>query len=272
MNQGKTTDMGKASGFDSDRFSGLERLYGVDAARQLGGRHVMVIGIGGVGSWAAEALVRSGVGRITLVDGDDVCVTNTNRQVHAVESTVGMPKVLAMAARMEQIWPACEVRAEIGFFDRQSAGSLLDNPPDMVLDAIDGVAAKCLLLAECCRREIPVVSVGGAGGKRDPTMVRAADMAEAVNDPLLRKVRRQLRREYSFPAAGAGRFGISSVFSCERPVFPGSDGLVYPHHEPQSSLRLDCASGFGTASFVTGAFGFAAVAEAIAILNRHPRS
>jgi len=257
---GASKKMANEGKYDGERFSGLARLYGLEQALMFADRHVMIVGIGGVGSWSSEALVRSGVGRITLVDGDDVCVTNTNRQVHAVALNVGRPKVVAMAARMAEIWPDCEVRAEALFFDRDSAPGLLDESPDLVIDAIDNLSAKCYLLAECHRRGIPIVAVGGAGGKGDPTKVATADLSEAVNDPLLRKVRRELRRDHGFPGAGCGLFGIPSVYSTERPVFPQSGGSVCWTREPGSSLRLDCASGFGTAAFVTGAFGFAAVA------------
>ena len=207
-----------------------------------------------------------------MVDGDDVCVTNTNRQIHALVHTIGKPKVEAMAERVAGINPDCMVRAHREFLGPANQDSILDEGWDAVVDAIDAVPAKCALLAACVTRGLPVVACGGAGGKDDPTQVRAGDLGQAVNDPLLRQVRKRLRRDHGFAGGEGVHFGIAAVFSQHRPVFPWADGRVCAEPEPGSSLRLDCASGFGTAAFVTGAFGLAAAGWVVHTLARNPPS
>lgn len=247
-----------------DRFSGLERLYGSDALPRLHGARVAVIGIGGVGSWTAEALARSGIGSLTLVDLDEVCVTNVNRQLHALDGTVGRFKAEVVAERIRLINAECEVRAEVAFFTENSADRILEPGFDCVVDAIDDVKQKALLVAECRRREIPVVVAGGAGGKRDPSSIRTGDLAFATNDRLLRLVRKQLRREHGFPPESTrAPFGARAVFSIENARYPWSDGTVREEPEPDGRLRLNCETGFGTSTAVTGSFGFAAAAQAI---------
>lgn len=240
------------------RFGGVVRLYGLDAADKLRAARVLIIGIGGVGTWIAEALARSGIGHLGLMDGDDVCITNTNRQIHAVADTIGQAKVSAMAARVRAIHPELSVEPVGGFLTRNTLHILAPDRWDVVVDAIDAVPAKCLLLATCRERNLPVVTCGGAGGKRDGTRVRVTDLAFTVQDALCRQVRKRLRQEHGFPREDKTPFGITAVSSDERPAFPWLDGRVCPAPEPGSSLRLDCASGFGTASHVTGAFGLAA--------------
>jgi len=250
-----------------DRFSGVGRLYGQGALERLRGAHVGVVGIGGVGSWTAEALVRSGVGSVTLVDLDEVCVTNVNRQLPALEGNVGRPKVEAVAERLRLIHPGCEVREEVAFLTESSADRLLGAGFDALVDAIDDARRKAFLVAACRERELPLVAAGGAGGKRNPAAVSTADLAFATNDRLLRLVRRILRREHGFPAEASGEpFGARAVFSTENARFPWSDGTVRAEPEPGSHLRLDCDAGFGTAAMVTGSFGFAAASEALEIV------
>ena len=235
----------------------MARLFSEAGQVRLLRARVAVIGLGGVGSWAAEALARSGVGALTLVDLDDVCVTNINRQVQALDDTVGRPKVDVMAERIRLIHPQCEVMPRQEFFTSGTAEALLEAGFDYVVDAIDDVANKCLLIALCRSRQIPLVVCGGAGGKRDGTAVRVDDLARTSRDRLLQKVRAQLRREHGFPK-GEEPFGVAAVFSIEPAVFPHADGSVGAEREPGSDLRLNCDSGFGTAAFVTGAFGLAA--------------
>ena len=245
------------------RFGGLSRLFGDTALERLRAAHVAVIGLGGVGSWAAEALARSGVGELTLIDLDDVCITNTNRQLAALDDTLGRSKVSVLAGRIAQISPTCRVHAVAEFFTEESAGRLLAERPDFVIDAVDRRSHKCLIIGSCRARGIRVLTIGAAGGRRDPTAVRCADLAGSVKDELLRQVRRKLRTDYGFPRGAHVRFGVPCVYSEEKPVFPWSDGSVRPEPEPGSSLQLDCATGFGTAAFATGAFGFAAAAEVV---------
>ncbi len=240
------------------RFGGVVRLYGRDSRVRLPAARVLIIGIGGVGTWVAEALARSGIGHLGLMDLDDVCVTNTNRQLHAVSGTVGLPKTRAMAERLRTIHPDLQITMWSEFFAPATQDQVRMEDWDMVVDAIDAVPAKCHLLAHCRSMGLPVVTCGGAGGKRDGTQVRVADLACTVQDHLLRQVRKRLRKEHGFPRGENVMFGIPAVYSAEAPVFPWADGSVCPTPEAGSSLRLDCSSGFGTAAHVTGAFGLAA--------------
>lgn len=244
-----------------ERFGGLGRLLGAAALPRLQAAHVAVVGVGGVGSWTVEGLARSGLGALTLIDLDDVCVTNINRQLPALDGQIGRPKVEALAERVRLINPACQVTAVTEFFTATSAERLLASAFDYVVDAIDGMSAKALLIAECKRRECRVLTVGGAGGKRDATQIRVGDLGEAWGDDLLRLVRRKLRRDHGFPAGEKVHFGVRCVWSGEHPVYPWADGTCSAEPEPGSNLKLDCASGFGTAVFVTGAFGLAAAGE-----------
>ncbi|NNE90872.1 MAG: tRNA threonylcarbamoyladenosine dehydratase [Verrucomicrobiales bacterium] len=250
-----------------NRFSGLGRLFGDAALPVFQSAHVAVIGIGGVGSWTAEALARTGIGEITLVDLDDVCITNVNRQLHAIDGQIGKTKVAAMAERMERIFPGCRIHVREEFFTPATAEDILSGGFDCVVDAIDNVAHKCELIAACRDRKIPVVVVGGAGGKTDPACVSTADLAFATNDRLLKQVRKKLRREFDFPPEiREVPFGARAVFSTENARYPWADGSVSETPEPGSDLALNCESGFGTAAFVTGTFGFAAAAEAVKLL------
>lgn len=245
------------------RFGGLGRLFGAAALPRLHAAHVTIVGVGGVGSWVVEALARSGIGALTLVDLDDVCVTNTNRQLHALADTVGRPKVAVLAERVRAINPECRVTERAEFFTAQSAGRLLAERCDWLVDAIDGMSNKALLLASCVERGQPVLSIGGAGGRRDATRIRVGDLGESQGDELLRQVRKKLRRDHGFARGEGNAYGIPCVYSNEKPVFPWTDGTCATEPEPGSSLKLDCASGFGTGVFVTGAFGFAAAGEVV---------
>ena len=244
----------------NQRFGGIARLYGTTATERLRQARVAVVGIGGVGSWVAEALARTGVGRLTLIDLDEVCVTNVNRQAHAVTNSIGKPKVEAMRGRLLEIHPECEVVAIQEYFMPENAGRLLAQGFDVVVDAIDSVKMKCLLIADAKARRIPVVTVGGAGGRRDPTLVRVVDLAKTTRDPLLAEVRKRLRREHGF-AGDVESYGVPCAYSTEPMVYPQSDGGVCDKPEAGERLRMDCHAGYGSASFVTGAFGFAVAAQ-----------
>ncbi len=239
------------------RFGGVTRLFGAVAAERLRRAHICVVGMGGVGSWTVEALARSGVGQFTLVDLDDVCVSNVNRQLHALEGTVGRPKVEVMAERVRSINPRCGVRPLSMFFTDATTETILDTRYDYVVDAIDRVANKCRLLGGCRERSLPVVTFGGAGGRRDALGTRIEDMALTSHDRLLQKVRVRLRQLHGFPR-GEQLFGVECVYSPEPPVFPQPDGSVCARRDPAADLKLDCNSGLGTAAFVTGTFGFVA--------------
>ncbi len=240
------------------RFAGIARLYGREGLEHLRTAHVAVVGIGGVGTWTVEALARSGVGALTLIDLDEICISNINRQIHSLTDTAGRAKVSVMAERILAINPDCRVTAQQQFFNAQTAAELLAPDYDFLVDAIDSVTNKVRLLAECREKALPVISCGGAGGRRDGTQVRMGDLAAATHDRLLAEVRKRLRQEFGFPASGS-TMGIDCVYSTEPPVFAQPDGSVCATRGPtKDGTRLDCNGGLGSATFVTGAFGFAA--------------
>ncbi len=248
------------------RFGGVGRLYGTAALERLSRAHVCVIGVGGVGSWVVEALARTGIGALTLIDADDVCVTNVNRQLPAMTSTVGRPKVAVLAERARLIAPECRITEVADFYTQSNALELLAPPFDFVIDAVDRMNTKTHIIHSCRERGLPVLTCGAAGGRRDPSLVRAVDLGLAGQDELLRQTRRKLRREYGWENGVhtmASPMGVRCVFSPEKPVYPQSDGTCSAEPEPGESLRMDCASGFGAAVFVTGVFGFLAAAEVV---------
>jgi tRNA A37 threonylcarbamoyladenosine dehydratase len=253
-----------------NRFTGIVRLYGAAGLARLRRAQVCVVGIGGVGSWAAEALARSGVGALSLVDLDEVCLTNLNRQIHALDRTVGRPKVDVMAERIQAINPKCQVTRVQEFFTELNGERLLDElvgrataaaggtpPQPWIVDAIDSVADKTLLIAWCRRKGLPLVVCGAAGGRREATKVELADLADASHDRLLTAVRRRLREEHGFPTAGH-RMEVACVYSPETPMRPPSDCSGNPLGAADVPQRLNCDWGYGSATFVTGTVGFAA--------------
>lgn len=253
--------------FDEDRFGGIARLYGQLPAQRFAEARVAVVGIGGVGSWTAEALARSGIGHLTLVDLDEVCITNSNRQVHAMTDTVGRLKTAVMAERIRQIHPGCEVIEVARFFHAATAADILANRYDAVVDAIDDTRNKCLLLAECRLRDCWVITCGGAGGRRDPSRVRVADLAFSGKDGLLHQVRKRLRQEHGFAPVPMGSrpepMGIEAVFSDEPQVFLQCDGAIAPDRPEGEVGRLSCAGGLGAATHVTAAFGLVAAGRVL---------
>lgn len=238
------------------RFNGIARLYGESALERFRRAHVAVVGIGGVGSWTAEALARSGIGRITLIDLDEICISNSNRQLHTLTGTIGLSKVKVMAERLMTINPELEVKAIEDFFTSSTAEHLLAQRFDGLVDAIDSLKNKCLLIARCKDLRIPLVTVGGAGGRRNPAKVQITDLADTTSDGLLRSVRRELRQVHSFPKEGP--FHVPAVFSSEAPVFPTPEGGICLKPQAGEGGKGGCEQGYGAASFVTGAFGFAA--------------
>lgn len=245
------------------RFDRMGRLVGDIGMEALFASHVMVLGIGGVGSWAAEALARSGVGRITLVDFDEVCITNTNRQLHAVQGMVGRKKAEVMAERLRKINPQAQIQALPIFYNQENSASILSHQPDFIVDAIDNLTAKCHLLNEAKKRSLPLITSAGSAAKMDPTRVQIVDLAETHTDPMAHQVRKILRQKYNFTEERS--FGIPCVFSDEAPMEP--EVLHYDKGEgfkcvcPQNQNNLHSCEHrnviYGTASFVTGAFGLA---------------
>ncbi|MFT7623304.1 MAG: tRNA A37 threonylcarbamoyladenosine dehydratase [Myxococcota bacterium] len=245
------------------RFEGMVRLVGRRGAEALQSAHVCVIGLGGVGSWTVEALARSGVGALTLVDLDEICVTNANRQLHTLSSTVGQLKADVMAERVQQINPECHVRTIPDFYTHETADEVLDTNYDYVVDAIDVPPLKALLVAQCRDRGMPVVVVGGAGGRVDPSKIVTGDLNMSRNDGLLRRVRKALRKDHGFKRT-KNRWRVPAIFSDEPPVFPTGDGGIADRPTPgRDPIRLDCATGYGAGTFVTGSFGFAAAAVVV---------
>lgn len=246
------------------RFGGTARLYGQNALALFAQAHVCVVGIGGVGSWAAEALARTGIGAITLIDMDDVCVTNTNRQIHALTSNVGQAKAEVMAERIAAINPECRVTVVDDFITADNVACHLDKGFDYVIDAIDSVRPKAALIAWCRRHKIPLVTTGGAGGQIDPTQIQVADLAKTIQDPLAAKLRERLKSDFGMMKNSKGKLGVDCVFSTEALVYPQPDGSVCSSKSTADGpKRMDCASGFGAATMVTATFGFIAVAHAL---------
>ncbi|HJS13664.1 MAG TPA: tRNA cyclic N6-threonylcarbamoyladenosine(37) synthase TcdA [Rheinheimera sp.] len=246
------------------RFAGIGRLYGTKALDAFQKSHVCVVGIGGVGSWAAEALARSGIGEITLIDLDDICISNTNRQLHALSDSIGKDKVAVMAERIKAINPDCVVHQVEDFVTHDNLFELMSKDFDYVVDCIDSIKAKVALIAHCKRNKIAIVTVGGAGGQVDPTQIQLADLSQTVYDPLLSKVRNTLRRDYNYSRNTKRRFGIDAVYSTEQLVYPKGDGTVcQTKPELDGPMRLDCSGGFGAVTVVTGSFAFVAVSRVL---------
>lgn len=245
------------------RFGGVGRLYGLSELEKLQRSHVCIVGIGGVGSWIAESLTRSGIGEITIVDLDDICITNVNRQLHALDGNIGSQKVDAMAIRMKLINPKIKVNAINDFLTASTIGSIFLRKYDYVVDAIDSIDNKCLLADYCKKTDISLLVIGGAGGKRDPSQIRISDLAHSENDKLLKRMKKTLKQYFGFEKGENIKLNIDCVYSQERAVFPGEDGIVCHTRDANSTLTLDCTSGFGTASHITGAFGFFATSQVI---------
>ncbi|WER45084.1 tRNA cyclic N6-threonylcarbamoyladenosine(37) synthase TcdA [Cupriavidus sp. WKF15] len=258
------------------RFGGVARLYGNAGLARLEAASVCVVGIGGVGSWAAEALARNAVGRITLIDLDHIALSNTNRQIHALGDAYGRAKVEAMAERVLAINPRCQVTQVDDFVTLDNVAELLGTGLDYVIDAIDAVRVKTAMLGWARRQGVPVITCGGAGGQFDPTRVRIDDLARTIQDPLLAKVRANLRKDWGFTRDPKKKFGIAAVYSDEPLQYPAPEqqaceideappaAAATPAAGPQG---LACA-GFGSSVAVTAVFGFVAASAAIGAIAR----
>lgn len=251
------------------RFDRIGRLIGDQKMERLFRAHVMIVGLGGVGSWAAESLARSGIGRLTVIDFDNICITNINRQLHALNGLIGKKKAVIMGERLRKINPSAQVEVIEAFYNANSSSEILARAPDFVIDAIDNITAKCHLLASCRARGIPTMTSGGSGGRLDPLQVRVNDMSETHGDPLLQQVRKVLRSKYDFPAEGP--FDLPTVWSIETPSEP-----LELHYDKGLGFKCVCPQGandfhscekrnliYGTAGFVTGTFGMVAAAEIV---------
>ncbi len=248
------------------RFGGLFRLYGKSAMEKLQSAHILIVGVGGVGSWVAEALARSGIGHLTLVDWDDICFSNTNRQIHAMTGTAGRAKVDILADRIHLINPECRVNAIREFYTEKNADELISTNLDYVVDAIDKKNAKIHLITQCKTNGIPVIVSGGAGGRVDPSQIEVADLRDSHNDPLLAACRKQLRKNIpGMHLQHKKKFGIPCTFSAEPIRYPHPDGGICMEKpsDGDGPKQLDCQFGFGSATFLTGSFGFAMAARII---------
>ena len=251
------------------RFGGIARLYGQQGLLQLAQSHVAVIGVGGVGSWAAEALARSGIGEITLVDLDDVCVSNINRQVHALQTTVGQMKTEVMAERLRRISPEICVHVQHSFLSPSNVAELLTKNLDYVFDATDSIKAKTAMIVHCRRNKIPILCCGGAGGQMDPTQIATEDLARTTQDPLLAKIRSNLRRHHGYSRNPKRKFGVECVYSTEQLKYAQADGSICLNKPDDGGpAKLDCASGFGAVTSVTSVFAMVAVSRILSKLTK----
>lgn len=250
------------------RFRGVELLFGAEHFRRISSASVCVVGLGGVGSWCVEALARSGIGALTLVDLDDVCVTNINRQIHALTQTIGRSKAELLGERVRAINPACHVTLVRKFFSANTADEILAPRPDIVIDTIDSNEAKTILIGECVRRGLRVVTVGSAGDRTTTSTATVADLACTIHDPLLQIVRKQLRQRYDFPKGERARFHVPCIYA---PQQRGpKDAQPREECSTRTGSRRSCNDGLGSVVFVTGALGFAAAGEVINILGQSP--
>lgn len=238
------------------RFGGIARLYGERALERFRAAHVCVIGVGGVGSWIVEALARSAVGHLTLIDLDNVAESNINRQLQALTSTIGMPKIEALKQRIAQINPFCKVTLVEDFIDPENIETMIAGKGfDYVVDAIDGVKSKAALIAWCSANKLPLVVIGGAGGQTDPTKIEVRDLARTEQEPLLKKVRKILRAQYGFAKGEKNKYHIDAVFSMEPLRYPDAGDACAI--DASSITGLNCA-GFGSSMVVTATFGMVA--------------
>lgn len=272
---GTHAEADQAADFDLERrFGGVARLYGSAALERFRAAHVCVIGVGGVGSWAVEALARSAIGRITMIDLDHVAESNVNRQLHAMSDTLGMAKVEALGRRITQINPVCKVSQVEEFIAADNIEQLIGEAHfDYVIDAIDDARAKVALIAFCRHRKLPLITIGSAGGKTDPTRITVCDLSRTEQEPLLAKVRKRLRQDHGFPRGTKNKFGVDAVYSTEPLTMPGSDACALPDElngeegDGTDAGRggftgLNCG-GFGSSVVVTASFGLTAAAHVL---------
>ena len=246
------------------RFGGIARTYGELALERFQAAHVCVIGVGGVGSWAVEALARSAIGKLTLIDLDNVAESNINRQLPALSSTIGAPKIEVLKTRILDINPSCQVQLIEDFVELDTLAQLITKDMDYVIDCIDNFRVKAALVAYCKRQKIRVITLGGAGGQRDPSQIRLGDLARSQQDPLLARVRKQLRQEFNFSRNPKRRFEIPCVWSEEQMQFPTAEGGVCTERPTDTAASgLTCAGGLGSVMTVTASFALFAVSHVL---------
>ncbi|HEC28683.1 MAG TPA: tRNA cyclic N6-threonylcarbamoyladenosine(37) synthase TcdA [Gammaproteobacteria bacterium] len=248
----------------NERFDGINRLYGKETTHILGKLHVCVIGLGGVGSWSAEALARSGIGNITLIDYDDISESNINRQIHATSSTLGNKKIDVLRNRILDINPDAVCNTIDDFINNDNLHEYLSRfDYDYVIDAIDSIIYKAAIIYYCRRNKIAVITTGGAGGVTRPETIMVKDLTRSYNDALAARVRSLLRKEYGYSKNPKRYFGVECVFSSQKKLYPDRDGCVSTSKPGIHGVHLDCSMGYGSASYITATFGFAAAARVI---------
>jgi len=248
-----------------ERFGGLRRLYGEQMYAWLPQLHIAVVGLGGVGSWAVEALARTGIGELTLIDYDTVATSNINRQLPALSESIDEKKTTVMAGRIQGINPDCWINVIDDFINSDNLSDYLSLKKnyDYVIDAIDSIKFKTEMIAHCRRNKIPIITTGGAGGVTDPTLIHVADLSKTYNDALAARVRNNLRSSYGFSKNPKRSFGVECVFSSQHKLYPKEDGSV-SHQKPGiHGVNLDCRLGYGSAVFVTATFGMIAASRAV---------
>ena len=250
------------------RFSGLDKLYGVEGFSRITQSHAVIIGVGGGGSWVVESLARSGIGKLTLIDMDHLAESNINRQLPALDSTLGQAKVLALRERVSQINAACEVHCIEDFISTDNVSTMLSvietDSHKIVIDCIDHAKTKAALIAWCCRQKLAVLTVGAAGACIDPTHITRADLSRTRNDLLLSRTRKQLRQAHGFPRNPKRRFCVPAVYTDETRMESQLEACDTPF---QSESGLNCA-GYGSVVHITAGLGFAAAGRALEILLR----
>ncbi len=260
---------------NEERFGSLARVYGIEELQKIQNANICVVGLGGVGSWVVEALARTGVGRLTLIDGDDISRSNINRQCHALESTIGQMKAKVMQQRVLDINPECECLIIEQYINEDNVSDLLMPAPtssepgqkfDCIIDAIDRIKYKSLMIHFCKKNKIKIVATGGAGGLTDPTQIEIKDLSRTWNDPLASAVRLALRQVHNFSRNLKRSFGVPCVYSTEQQRYPDKDGKIGYQKPGVANLTLDCGFGYGSSVMVTSSFGFIAAAKGIEIV------
>lgn len=248
------------------RFSGIRRLYGEKALQRIENMHVCIIGVGGVGSWAVEALARSGIGQLTLIDYDVISIGNSNRQLQALASEFGKKKINVLQQRVAEINPECTCNIIDNFINVKNQQDYLSKGYDYIIDAIDSIKFKANIIYYCKRNKIPIITTGGAGGRADPSKITIKDLSRTTHDPLASNVRAKLRDNFGYTRNEKRQFGVECVFSAEHPVYPKTDGTVSYEKPGVHGVDLDCEYGYGASVCVTSMFGFTAASRVISKL------
>lgn len=255
----------------SREFDGVGRALGEPVAQQLRSAHVVVVGVGGVGSWAVEGLARSGIGKITMIDMDHVAASNVNRQVHAMQSTIGALKIQVMADRIADINPHCAVELIDDFVTVRNVEQLLSTAANLIIDATDQASVKAAMIVHCRPRKQPIIMCGAAGARTNPLALQQADLARTTGDALLARVRKILRQEHGFSRDTKRPIRVQAIYSTEHPQGVLPDDSAMQNTDDLPSAQLAC-SGYGSLVTVTATMGFSAAAATISVLGKSAAS